>query len=112
MTNKGTDTDYFKSLLLANEFLKLLHGLLHENQRENPLPIEVQESLGNEHLRSIMDKYNIDDPEMLVWGLVKIIEMLLVTNEISAEDLAGGIDNFIKFVESNPDLEPKEATDE
>ena len=102
---KGTETDYFKSLLLANEFLKILHGLLHENQREIPLPLEVLESLGNEHLRSVMDKYNITDPEVLIWGLVKIIEMLLVTNNISADDLALGIDRFIEFVEANPDLD-------
>jgi hypothetical protein len=104
---KATDSDYFKSILLANEFLKLLHGLLNENLREDPLPPELQESLANEHLKNTIEKYDIE-PEALVWGLVKIVEMLLVTNNINPTDLSQGIDRFVALVESDPNLEIKE----
>jgi hypothetical protein len=38
------------------------------------------------------------EPEMLIWGLMKIIEILLVNAELEPSDLNTTLDSFINYL--------------
>lgn len=87
-----------KGLTLANEFLKILRSYRLDQNKDNPIPHEVSETLANAQLSYIMEKHELE-PEHLVWGLVKMIEMFLTITDTEPEVLSSAIDRFINFVE-------------
>jgi hypothetical protein len=43
------------------------------------------------------------EPEMLIWGFLHMIEILLKYSDLSPEDLTEVMDSFVKYVIANPD---------
>jgi hypothetical protein len=89
--------EVLKSLLLANEFLKLSHGFKVDSERPDKLPMEIKEHLANTQLEELIERENIE-PELIVWGLLKVIEILLQFTKTTPEELSEGIDLLIKTV--------------
>jgi hypothetical protein len=89
--------DLIKSVLIANEFIRVIHGYAKEREREDGLPLDLAEDLANEYLNSVMVDNNVE-PEMLIWGLMKIIEILLVNAELEPSDLNATLDSFINYL--------------
>ena len=84
-----------KMINFANEFLRLAHDIKKESDREVQLPDEIQEYLANEHLDQLMKEDELD-PEMLVWGLVNIIEIMLKFTEMTPDQLTQVLSVFVK----------------
>ena len=95
-------TDLIKSITIANEFLKIVRGFKVDSDRKDSLPQEIKEYLANEHLNTIMEEKEIE-PEMLIWGFLHMIEILLKYSDLSPEDLTEVMDSFVKYVVANPD---------
>jgi len=95
-------TDLIKSITIANEFLKIVRGFKVDSDRTDSLPQEIKEYLANEHLNTIMEDKEIE-PEMLIWGMLHMIEILLKYSDLSPEDLTEVMDSFVKYVVANPD---------
>jgi hypothetical protein len=43
------------------------------------------------------------EPEMLIWGFLHMIEILLKYADLDPEDLTNVMDSFVKYVIENPD---------
>ena len=95
-------TDLIKSITIANEFLKIVRGFKVDSDRTDSLPQEIKEYLANEHLNTIMEDKEIE-PEMLRWGMLHMIEILLKYSDLNPEDLTEVMDSFVKYVVANPD---------
>ena len=95
-------TDLIKSITIANEFLKIVRGFKVDSDRKDSLPQEIKEYLANEHLNTIMEEKEIE-PEMLIWGFLHMIEILLKYADLDPEDLTSVMDSFVKYVIANPD---------
>ena len=104
-------TDLIKSITIANEFLKIVRGFKVDSDRKDSLPQEIKEYLANEHLNTIMEDKEIE-PEMLIWGLLHMIEILLKYSDLSPEDLTEVMDSFVKYVVANPDEYTDRSDDE
>jgi hypothetical protein len=104
-------TDLIKSITIANEFLKIVRGFKVDSDRKDSLPQEIKEYLANEHLNTIMEEKEIE-PEMLIWGFLHMIEILLKYSDLSPEDLTEVMDSFVKYVVANPDEYTDRSTDE
>jgi hypothetical protein len=89
--------DLIKSVMIANEFIKVIHGYAKERARDDGLPQDLAEDLANDYLNNLMEDNNIE-PEMLIWGLMKIIEILLVSADLEPTDLSANLDNFIAYL--------------
>jgi hypothetical protein len=94
--------DLVKSVGLANEFLKIVRGFKIDNDREDSLPQEIKEHLANEKLNEMIKEQELE-PEMIVWGLMHMIEILLKYADLTPEDLSEVMDSFIEHVRSNPE---------
>lgn len=95
-------TDLIKSITIANEFMKVVRGFKIDSDRTDSLPQDVKEYLANEHLNTIMKDKEIE-PEMLIWGLLHMIEILLKYSDLDPEDLTQVMDSFVNYVIENPD---------
>jgi hypothetical protein len=95
-------TDLIKSITIANEFLKIVRGFKVDSDRKDSLPQEIKEHLANEHLNTIMEEKEIE-PEMLIWGFLHMIEILLKYADLEPDDLTSVMDSFVKYVIENPD---------
>jgi hypothetical protein len=104
-------TDLIKSITIANEFLKIVRGFKVDEDRNDSLPQEIKEHLANEHLNTIMKDKEIE-PEMLIWGLLHMIEILLKYADLDTEDLTHVMDSFVKYVIENPDQYKDRGNDE
>lgn len=104
-------TDLIKSITIANEFLKIVRGFKVDSDRKDSLPQEIKEYLANEHLNTIMEEKEIE-PEMLIWGFLHMIEILLKYSDLSPEDLTEVMDSFVKYVVENPDEYTDRSDDE
>lgn len=94
--------DLIKSITIANEFLKVVRGFKLDSDRKDSLPQEIKEYLANEHLNSVMQDQNIE-PEMLVWGFLHMIEILLKFSDLNHEDLTETMESFINYVKEHPE---------
>jgi hypothetical protein len=103
--------DLIKSITIANEFLKVVRGFKIDSDRPDSLPQEIKEYLANEHLDSVMKDQDIE-PEMLVWGFLHMIEILLKYADLDSEDLTEVMDSFMNYVKANPDKYTDRSTDE
>lgn len=104
-------TDLIKSITIANEFLKIVRGFKVDSDRKDSLPQEIKEYLANEHLNTIMEEKEIE-PEMLIWGFLHMIEILLKYADLDPEDLTQVMDSFVKYVVANPDEYTDRSTNE
>ena len=104
-------TDLIKSITIANEFLKIVRGFKVDSDRKDSLPQEIKEYLANEHLNSVMEEKEIE-PEMLIWGFLHMIEILLKYAELDPEDLTNVMDSFVNYVIANPEQYKDRSTDE
>jgi len=104
-------TDLIKSITIANEFLKIVRGFKVDSDRKDSLPQEIKEYLANEHLNSVMEDKEIE-PEMLIWGFLHMIEILLKFAELDHEDLTETMESFINYVKQNPDQYRDRSNDE
>jgi hypothetical protein len=104
-------TDLIKSITIANEFLKIVRGFKVDSDRTDSLPQEIKEYLANEHLNTIMEDKEIE-PEMLIWGMLHMIEILLKYSDLNPEDLTEVMDSFVKYVVANPDQYTDRSNDE
>ena len=104
-------TDLIKSITIANEFLKIVRGFKVDSDRKDSLPQEIKEYLANEHLNTIMEEKEIE-PEMLIWGFLHMIEILLKYADLDPEDLTQVMDHFVKYVIENPDEYTDRSTNE
>jgi hypothetical protein len=43
------------------------------------------------------------EPEMLIWGFLHMIEILLKYADLEPDDLTSVMDSFVKYVIENPD---------
>ena len=93
-------SDAIKGLTLATEFMKITHGFREESSRENPLPEEITEYLANARLKEISEGEGIDG-ELLVWGLLKIVELLMLSNDVPAKYLFDSLDEMIRINKEN-----------
>lgn len=87
-----------KSILIASEFIKVARGFKVEAERADGLPLEIKEHLANEHLDRVLTDNDIE-PEMIIWGLMKIIEILLAYTDQSVDDLTTTLDKFISYLD-------------
>ena len=94
--------DLIKSITIANEFLKVVRGFKVDSDRPDSLPQEIKEYIANEHLNSVMKDEEIE-PEMLVWGFLHMIEILLKFADLDHEDLTETMESFINYVKQNPE---------
>jgi hypothetical protein len=104
-------TDLIKSITITNEFLKIVRGFKVDSDRKDSLPQEIKEHLANEHLNTIMEEKQIE-PEMLIWGFLHMIEILLKYADLEPEDLTSVMDSFIKYVIENPEQYSDRSKDE
>ena len=92
--NREEELTMVKMINFANEFLKVSHDLRKEADHPNQLPDEIQEYLANSTLDDLMKSEGLE-PEMLVWGLVNIVEILLKFTKMNAEELTDVISVFV-----------------
>jgi hypothetical protein len=95
-------SDLIKSIKFANEFLKITRGFKTEADRPDGLPQDLKEHLANEHLNAMIKDHDLE-PEMLVWGMLHMIEILLKFADLDPEDLTDVMDKFVEYVRANPD---------
>jgi hypothetical protein len=94
-----------KSILIASEFIKVARGFKVEAERPDGLPPEIKEYLANDHLDRVLSENDIE-PEMIIWGLMKVIEILLGFTEHSVDDLTKILDQFLDYIDK------RDTTDE
>jgi hypothetical protein len=90
-------TDLIKSINFANEFIKIVRGFKLDQERQDSLPQEIKEYLANEHLNKLITEQGLE-PEMLVWGLLHMIEILLRYDNLQPNDLVEIMDKFIEAI--------------
>lgn len=95
MLSPEKQLEVVKMVNFANEFLKISHGLKAESDREDQLPVDIVEYLANEHLDKLMKEDELE-PEMLLWGLVNIVEIVLKFAEVDPDELTEMISLFVK----------------
>jgi len=93
-------SDLIKSINFANEFIKIVRGFKVDQDRKDSLPQEVKEYLANEHLNKMISDQNLE-PEMLVWGLLHMIEILLNVAELEPTDLVEIMDKFVEQISNS-----------
>lgn len=96
MVNREEELIMMKMVNFANEFLRVAHDIKKESDRPDQLPEEVQEYLANKQLDDLIKADDLE-PEMLVWGLVNIIEILLRYSQLDASELHAIIAKFIEM---------------
>lgn len=94
--------DLINSINFANEFIKIVRGFKLDQERKDSLPQEIKEYLANEHLNKLVKEHDLE-PEMLVWGLLHMIEVLLKFAGLEPNDLVDVMDKFVQYVKENPD---------
>lgn len=94
--------EMIKSVTFANEFLKITRAIRVESERSDGLPQDLKEHLANAELNALIKDQDME-PEMLVWGLMHVVEILLKFSELAPEDLTEIMDTFIAVVKENPD---------
>ena len=94
--------DLINSVKFATEFLKVVRGFKVDQERTDSLPIDIKEHLANQHLNEIIKDNNLE-PEMLVWGLIHIIEVVIRYADLVPEQLTSILDTYLEFIERNPD---------
>lgn len=94
--------DLINSIKFANEFLKITRGFKIEADRPDGLPQDLKEHLANEHLNSMIRDHDLE-PEMLIWGMLHMIEILLKFSDLDPEDLTDVMDRFVEYIKENPD---------
>jgi hypothetical protein len=87
--------DLIKSINFANEFIKIVRGFKLDQERTDSLPQEIKEYLANEHLNKMISDQNLE-PEMLVWGLLHMIEILLKFADLQPNDLVEIMEKFVQ----------------
>lgn len=87
--------DLVKSINFANEFIKIVRGFKLDQERQDSLPQEIKEYLANEHLNKMISDQNLE-PEMLVWGLLHMIEILLKFADLQPNDLVEIMEKFVQ----------------
>ena len=92
--------DLVKSINFANEFIKIVRGFKLDQERQDSLPQEIKEYLANEHLNKLIADQGLE-PEMLVWGLLHMIEILLNVAELEPTDLVKIMDKFVEQISNN-----------
>jgi hypothetical protein len=90
-------TYLIKSINFANEFIKIVRGFKLDQERQDSLPQEIKEYLANEHLNKLITEQGLE-PEMLVWGLLHMIEILLRYANLQPNDLVEIMDKFIEAI--------------
>jgi hypothetical protein len=88
-------SDLIKSINFANEFIKIVRGFKVDQDRKDSLPQEIKEYLANEHLNKMISDQNLE-PEMLVWGLLHMIEILLKFADLQPNDLVEIMEKFVQ----------------
>jgi hypothetical protein len=88
-------SDLIKSINFANEFIKIVRGFKVDQDRKDSLPQEIKEYLANEHLNTLITEQDIE-PEMLVWGLLHMIEILLKFANLQPNDLVEIMEKFVQ----------------
>jgi hypothetical protein len=88
-------SDLIKSINFANEFIKIVRGFKLDQERQDSLPQEVKEYLANEHLNQLITDQGLE-PEMLVWGLLHMIEILLKFANLQPNDLVEIMEKFVQ----------------
>ena len=61
------------------------------------MPQEIKEYLANEHLNKLIADQGLE-PEMLVWGLLHMIEILLKFANLQPNDLVEIMDKFVETI--------------
>ena len=89
--------DLIKSINFANEFVKIVRGFKADQERKDSLPQEVKEYLANEHLNQLITDQGLE-PEMLVWGLLHMIEILLKFANLQPNDLVEIMEQFVEAI--------------
>jgi hypothetical protein len=89
--------DLVKSINFANEFIKIVRGFKLDQERQDSLPQEVKEYLANEHLNQLITDQGLE-PEMLVWGLLHMIEILLKFANLQPNDLVEIMEQFVEAI--------------
>ena len=89
--------DLVKSINFANEFIKIVRGFKLDQERQDSLPQEIKEYLANEHLNELITDQGLE-PEMLVWGLLHMIEILLKFANLQPNDLVEIMDKFVESI--------------
>ena len=89
--------DLVKSINFANEFIKIVRGFKLDQERQDSLPQEIKEYLANEHLNQLITDQGLE-PEMLVWGLLHMIEILLKFANLQPNDLVEIMDKFVENI--------------
>ena len=89
--------DLIKSINFATEFIKIVRGFKADQERKDSLPQEVKEYLANEHLNKMISDQNLE-PEMLVWGLLHMIEILLKFANLQPNDLVEIMEQFVEAI--------------
>jgi len=92
--------DLIKSINFANEFIKIVRGFKLDQERQDSLPQEVKEYLANEHLNKLITDQGLE-PEMLVWGLLHMIEILLNVAELEPNDLVEIMEKFVEQISNS-----------
>ena len=92
-------SDLIKSIHFANEFIKIVRGFKVDQDRQDSLPQEIKEYLANEHLNTLIADQNIE-PEMLVWGLLHMIEILLQFANLEPDDLIKVMEQYLDYVKN------------
>ena len=87
--------DLVKSINFANEFIKIVRGFKLDQERQDSLPQEIKEYLANEHLNQLITDQGLE-PEMLVWGLLHMIEILLKFADLQPNDLVEIMEKFVQ----------------
>ena len=90
-------SDLIKSINFANEFVKIVRGFKVDQERKDSLPQEVKEYLANEHLNQLITDQGLE-PEMLVWGLLHMIEILLKFANLQPNDLVEIMEQFVEAI--------------
>ena len=96
MVNREEEIVMMKMVNFANEFLRVAHDIKKESNRSDQLPEEVQEYLANKQLDDLIKEDDLE-PEMLVWGLVNIIEILIKYSQLDPSELHSIIAKFIEM---------------
>lgn len=89
--------ELIKSIEFANEFLKIVRGFKREADRPDGLPQDIKEHLANERLNELIKEKGLE-PEMLIWGMLHMIEILLTMSNLEPEDLTSIMDRFVAYI--------------
>ena len=95
--------DLINSIDFANEFMKVVRGFKTEHDRPDGLPLDLKEHLANEYLIEFIKERDLE-PEMLIWGMLHMIEILLKYCDLTPEDLSAVMDKFVQHIKDNPEM--------